>query len=66
MELSDDDLRDAAMGLRALAHIAESDAAKTQNPSVRDAFLEQSRKYRALAQRFEDERQLKSIGASQL
>jgi hypothetical protein len=60
MELSDDDLRDAAMGLRALAHIAESDAAKTQNPSVRDAFLEQARKYRALAERFERARAIPS------
>jgi hypothetical protein len=56
MHLSDDDKRDAAMGLRALAHIAESDAAQTENPTIRDAFLEQARKYRQLAQRFEDAR----------
>jgi hypothetical protein len=57
MHLSDDDLRDAAMGLRALAHIAESDAAKTQNPTVREAFLEQARRHRELADRFERARE---------
>jgi hypothetical protein len=53
MDLTDDEKRDAAMGCRALAVIAERDAEAAGNPGVRDSFFETARQHRALAAKFE-------------
>jgi hypothetical protein len=53
MDLTPEDRHRAAMACRAAAHIAEQDAAKQSNPSIRVTFEQEAKKYRELANRFD-------------
>jgi hypothetical protein len=51
--MTDSDLARAAMACRSAAHLAEQDAANQSNPSIKEQFLTEARKYRELAEQFE-------------
>ena len=53
LELSNEELADAAMAARCAAALAESDAAKQSTLSMKAAFEEGVTRYRALAEKFE-------------
>lgn len=53
MNLTDDEKRDAAMGCRALAHIAEQDSKRTSNSGVRENFEATAMRFNELAAKFE-------------
>jgi hypothetical protein len=54
-DLSDDELERAAIGARVVAHQHEEQS-KRASEEMREYFREQSRRYRALAERFERSR----------
>lgn len=51
--LSDDELARAALGARALAHMHERKAERSEHPEM---HAEQARRFRALAERFDNAR----------
>jgi hypothetical protein len=53
MELTNDEKRDAAMGMRALAYRATEDGKGTANPGVREKFDQTAARYTKLALKFE-------------
>jgi hypothetical protein len=53
MDLSNEDMRRAAMACRAAAFQAEQDAGRQSNPSVRATFEREAAEYQKLAARFD-------------
>jgi hypothetical protein len=53
LELSNDELRDAAQAARAAAHRAQQDAAAQPNPRITATFQADAERYAQLAERFE-------------
>jgi hypothetical protein len=60
IELSDEELKDAAQAARMAAHRAQQDAAAQPNPRIRTTFADDAKRYAQLAEKFERARRSKS------
>jgi hypothetical protein len=54
--LSTDELRDTAMACRIASSQAAQDAARQENPRIKQSFTDSAARYSALAERFEKAR----------
>jgi hypothetical protein len=64
LELSADELRDAAMASRAAAQRAQQDASANENPRIKAAFTATAKRQGALSEKFESTRRARNAAGS--